>query len=83
MRLVYRNRRAALVGLLCVFGVMMLLMKYTELGPTCMFREEQQSVMVRDDVSVIHLIFVNLFLMLFREQYTIMLNKLYILKIIF
>lgn len=55
MRLVYRNRRAALVGMLCVFGVMMLLMKYTELGPTCMFREEQPSIMLRDEVSEIFL----------------------------
>lgn len=53
MRLVYRNRRAALVGMLCVFGVMMLLMKYTELGPTCMFREEQQSIMLRDEKYVV------------------------------
>lgn len=52
MRLVYRNRRAAVVGMLCICAVMMVLMKYTELGPTCLFREEQSSIMVRDDVSI-------------------------------
>lgn len=52
MRLVSRNRRAAVVGMLCICAVMMVLMKYTELGPTCLFREEQSSIMVRDDVSI-------------------------------
>lgn len=52
MRLVYRNRRAAVLGMLCICGVMMVLMKYTELGPTCLFREEQSSIMVREDVSI-------------------------------
>lgn len=52
MRLVYRNRRAALIGTLCVFGVMMLLIKYTEIGPMCISKEEQSPIMVRDDVSI-------------------------------
>lgn len=51
MRLVYRNRRAALLLMLCIFGVTMLLIKYSELGPTCLFKEDQQpSIMLRDEV---------------------------------
>lgn len=55
MRLVYRNRRAALLGTFCIFGVTMLLMKYTELGPTCLFKDDQQAgMMIRDEVSSLH-----------------------------
>ncbi|XP_037028032.1 protein-tyrosine sulfotransferase [Bradysia coprophila] len=54
MRLVYRNRRAALLLVLCIFGVSMLLIKYSELGPTCLFKEDQQpSIMLRDEKFVV------------------------------
>lgn len=52
MRFVYRNRKVALFGLVCLFGVMMILIKYTEFSPTCLFREEPaKPVMLRDEVS--------------------------------
>lgn len=52
MRFVYRNRKVALFGLICLFGVMMILIKYTEFSPTCLFREEPaKPVMLRDEVS--------------------------------
>lgn len=53
MRFVYRNRKLALFGLICLFGVMMILIKFTEFSPTCLFREEQaKPMMLRDEVSV-------------------------------
>lgn len=54
MRFVYRNRKVALFGLICLSGVMMILIKYTEFSPTCLFREEQaKPMMLRDEVSSI------------------------------
>lgn len=53
MRFVYRNRKLALFGMFFLFGAMMILIKFTEFSPTCLFREEatqQGPVMVRDQV---------------------------------
>lgn len=52
MRFVYRNRKIALFGTFCLFGIMMILIKFTEFNPTCFFRDEsaQRPVMVRDQV---------------------------------
>lgn len=52
MRLVYRNRKIAIFGMFCLFGAMMILIKFTEFSPTCFFREDSQpaAMMVRDEV---------------------------------
>lgn len=55
MRLVYRNRKLALFGMFFLFGAMMILFKFTEFSPTCLFREDavpQGPMMVRDQVSI-------------------------------
>lgn len=56
MRFVYRNRKLALFGMFFVFGAMMILIKFTEFSPTCLFREDSQQgpMMVRDQVNNIH-----------------------------
>lgn len=56
MRLVNRNRRTALIGTFCIFGVTLLLLKYSELDPTCrLFRDDQPqpASMLRDEKYVI------------------------------
>lgn len=53
MRFVYRNRKLALFGMFFLFGAMMILIKFTEFSPTCLFREETAQagpIMVRDQV---------------------------------
>lgn len=52
MRFVYRNRKLALFGMFFLFGAMMILIKFTEFSPTCLFKEDSQQgpVMVRDQV---------------------------------
>lgn len=54
MRFVYRNRKLALFGMFFLFGAMMILIKFTEFSPTCLFREEAQQgpMMVRDQVDI-------------------------------
>lgn len=57
MRFVYRNRKLALFGMFFLFGAMMILIKFTEFSPTCLFREETAQpgpMMVRDQVRHIH-----------------------------
>lgn len=53
MRFVYRNRKLALFGMFFLFGAMMILIKFTEFSPTCLFREDSEKgpVMVRDQVG--------------------------------
>lgn len=53
MRFVYRNRKIALFGMFCLFGIMMILIKFTEFSPTCLFRDDspQGPMMVRDQVN--------------------------------
>lgn len=54
MRFVYRNRKLALFGMFFLFGAMMILIKFTEFSPTCLFREETVQpgpMMVRDQVK--------------------------------
>uniref|UniRef100_A0A0K8TT10 Protein-tyrosine sulfotransferase n=1 Tax=Tabanus bromius TaxID=304241 RepID=A0A0K8TT10_TABBR len=54
MRLPYRNKRAALLWVtLCVFAVTMVIFKISELRPTCFFRDEQVSAMIRDEKYVV------------------------------
>lgn len=77
MRFVYRNRKVALFGLVCLFGVMMILLKYTEFSPTCLFREEPaKPVMLRDEVSFhvrrqLFCQFSTWLIRLFRQKYTV------------
>lgn len=58
-RLIYRNRRGALIGALCLFIVIVVLMKYSELNSSCrLFCANQQqpaasSMMLRDDKYVV------------------------------
>lgn len=53
MRFAYRNRRLAVIGAFSLIGAMMMLFKYTEFSPTCLFREEAQGpMMVRDQVNL-------------------------------
>lgn len=52
MRLVSRNRRVALLGVLCLFGLMVLF-KFSEYRPNCLFKEDQAPVMLRDEVSLL------------------------------
>lgn len=60
--MVVRNRRAAVVGALCIFAVTMVLVKYTEFAPSCTFRDDGASAaaalsaageMRRDDKYVV------------------------------
>lgn len=52
MRFVYRNRKIAFIGMFCLFGAMMILIKFTEFSPTCLFREDSQTpMMIRDQVD--------------------------------
>lgn len=59
MRMVVRNRRAAVVGTLCIFAATMLLVKYTEFAPSCSFRDDataaagQAAAMQRDEKFVV------------------------------
>lgn len=55
MRFVYRNRKLALFGMFFLFGATMILIKFTEFSPTCLFREEPAQLgpmMVRDQVKL-------------------------------
>lgn len=55
MRFVYRNRKLALFGMFFLFGATMILIKFTEFSPTCLFREEPAQagpMMVRDQVKL-------------------------------
>ncbi|XP_031622563.1 protein-tyrosine sulfotransferase [Contarinia nasturtii] len=55
MRFVYRNRKLALFGMFFLFGAMMILIKFTEFSPTCLFKEDSQQgpIMVRDQKFIL------------------------------
>lgn len=50
--MVVRNRRAAVVGTLCIFAATMLLVKYTEFAPTCTFRDDASSAAGQSSASM-------------------------------
>ncbi|XP_055683700.1 protein-tyrosine sulfotransferase isoform X1 [Lutzomyia longipalpis] len=54
MRLGVRNRRAALFGVVCLLAVTMVLFKFSELRPTCLFKDDQTApMMIRDEKFVL------------------------------
>lgn len=53
MRFVYRNRKLAFFAAFCLFGVLLILMKFTELNPSCLLPNNKPSaIMLRDEVSI-------------------------------
>lgn len=53
MRIVARNRRVALLGTLCVFGLMLFLIKFPELRPMCLFKDDTP-MMLRDEKFIVN-----------------------------
>lgn len=51
MRMAMRNRRAAVVGTLCLLAVTMLLVRYTELAPRCTFQSSDSSASGSGDAA--------------------------------
>lgn len=52
MRLPYRNKKATLWVMFGIVVVTMFVFKFTELRPTCFFKDDQDSVMVREEKYV-------------------------------
>lgn len=52
MRLPYRNKKATLWVMFGIVVVTMFVFKFTELRPTCLFKDDQESVMVREEKYV-------------------------------
>ena len=55
MRLPYRNKKPTLWVMFAIVVVTMFLFKFTELRPTCLFKDDtpDASQMMREDVSLI------------------------------
>lgn len=52
MRFAYRNRKLALFAAFCLFTVLFMLVKFTELNPACFLPTNKPSaIMLRDEVS--------------------------------